>query len=50
MGRSHDLEEQQRSDLEIIRRHYMHITDIITYDDLLERIDSIINSYTSNFE
>lgn len=50
MGRSHNLEEQQRSDLEIIRRHYMHIADIITYDDLLERINSIINSYTSNYE
>lgn len=45
MGRSCDLEDQQRDDFEIIRRHYMHIADIITYDDLLERIDSIINSY-----
>ena len=47
MGRHDDLSDQQRQDLEIVRRQYMHITDIITYDDLIERIDSIINHNVS---
>ena len=46
MGRSTNMDTQQKKDFEIIRRHYMHIVDIISYDDLLSRIDSILESET----
>ncbi len=44
MGRSDGFDDQQIQDFEIIRRHYLHIADIITYDDLLERIDNVIKN------
>lgn len=39
MGRSNEFEEQQREDFEIIKRKYKNIIDIITYDDLLHRLE-----------
>jgi hypothetical protein len=42
IGRDDDLGLDQKFDLEIIKRKYAHIIDIITYDDLLVRINNII--------
>ena len=42
LGRSKDFNSQQNMDFELIRRQYKHIAEIITYDDLLQRIDNII--------
>ncbi|MBK2109028.1 Shedu immune nuclease family protein [Francisella tularensis] len=44
MGRDSDFDQQQKFDFEIIKRKYSNIMDIITYDDLLRRIDNIIES------
>lgn len=41
MGRSNSLDENQRFDLEVIKRQHKNIADIMTYDDLLERIRHI---------
>jgi hypothetical protein len=41
------LDQHQAFDLEVIRRKYMNIMDIITYDDLLRRLDNIITSLRS---
>ena len=41
LGRSKDFNQQQRSDFELIKRQYKHIAEIMTYDDLLQRIDNI---------
>jgi hypothetical protein len=38
------FDRRQESDLEIIRRKYANVMDIITYDDLLRRLDRIIAS------
>ena len=38
-GRSNKFDEQQRLDFEIIRRKYSNVIDILTYDDLLLRLD-----------
>lgn len=38
------LEPSQIFDLEVIRRKYANVIDIITYDDLLRRLESIIAS------
>jgi hypothetical protein len=44
LGRDSDFsEQQQRLDFEIIRRKYTNILDILTYDDLLRRLDNIID-------
>jgi hypothetical protein len=38
------LDQRQAFDLEVIKRKYMNMMDIITYDDLLRRLDNIIAS------
>jgi len=45
IGRDHNLTESQRFDFEIIKRKYSNIMDIITYDDLLKRLENIINRF-----
>lgn len=35
---------EQKLDLEIIKRHYANVMDIMTYDDTLRRLDNIIAS------
>lgn len=42
MGRDNDFVGQQKLDFEIVRRKYTRVMDIITYDDLLRRLDSMI--------
>jgi hypothetical protein len=38
------LDASQQLDLEIIKRKYANMIDILTYDDLLRRLDNIISS------
>ncbi|WP_299111409.1 Shedu immune nuclease family protein [uncultured Winogradskyella sp.] len=38
MGREDNLTNEQKSDFEIVKRKYTNVIDIITYDDLLERL------------
>lgn len=44
LGRSKDFTFQQRTDFELIKRQYKHIAEILTYDDLMQRIDNIISA------
>ena len=44
LGRSHDFNKQQRMDFELIKRQYKNIVDIMTYDDLLMRLENILAS------
>ena len=44
LGRSHEFTPQQRSDFELIKRQYRHIADIMTYDDLLQRLKNIVTA------
>lgn len=44
LGRSRDFNHQQKTDFELIKRQYKHIAEIMTYDDLLQRIDNIISA------
>ncbi|WP_369826847.1 Shedu immune nuclease family protein [Pantoea sp. ICBG 1758] len=37
-----DMNDQQKLDFEIIKRKYAKMIDIITYDDLLKRLDNTI--------
>jgi hypothetical protein len=38
------LDASQHLDLEIIKRKYANMIDVLTYDDLLRRLDNIIVS------
>jgi hypothetical protein len=42
LGRDDDISGEQRFDFEIIRRKYANLIDIMTYDDLLRRLENII--------
>jgi hypothetical protein len=42
IGRDRDLSPSQRRDLEIVKRKYKNVADILTYDDLLRRIGFVL--------
>lgn len=42
LGRHNTFKDQEIQDFEIIKRQYKHIADIMTYDDLLQRLDNIV--------
>ena len=46
VGRSKGMTESQKMDFEIIRRKYKNLMDILTYDDLLERLDTMVKHWS----
>ena len=44
MGRSDTKDDEILNSIELLRRQYSHIVDIITYDDLIERLQNVIES------
>ena len=46
MGRSKGLSQEQVQDFEIIKRKYKNVIDIVTYDDLVGRLQFIISHWT----
>jgi len=46
MGRSNNLTDDQKHDFEIIKRKYNNILDIMTYDDLIQRLEAIVSNVT----
>ena len=42
LGRSNEFNKEQKNDFELIKRQYKHVADIMTYDDLLFRLENII--------
>lgn len=47
MGRDSELSSEQKFDFEIIKRKYKNIVDILTYDDLLRRLNSLIKKFSN---
>lgn len=43
-GRSNEFTNEQQKDFELIKRQYKHVADIMTYDDLVQRLENIIVS------
>ena len=41
-GRDIHMTQEQKSDLEIIKRKYKNVVDILTYDDIVRRIENIL--------
>ena len=48
MGNSDDMNDEEKSDFELIRRMYSNVIDIITYGDLENRLRNLIQSLKSN--
>ena len=48
LGRDDKFTKQQRFDFEVIRRKYANVIDIMSYDDLLRRLDNIIAMLRKN--
>lgn len=44
MGRDDGLSMAQKSDFEVVKRKYKNVIDIITYDDLVRRLKTILDS------
>ncbi|MBU4508525.1 MAG: DUF4263 domain-containing protein, partial [Gammaproteobacteria bacterium] len=42
MGRDNDLTDQQKADFEVFRRQNKNVVDVVTYDDLLRRLDRVL--------
>ncbi|MGO1073845.1 Shedu immune nuclease family protein [Lysobacter sp. CA199] len=43
MGRDDRLSTHQRRDFEVVRRKYKNVVDIMTYDDLLRRLEFVVS-------
>lgn len=48
LGREEDLGYEQHRNLEVIKRKYKNVMDIVTYDDLIRRLERIINKFQSH--
>ena len=42
MGRENNLSIEQKQDFEVVKRKYKNVVDIITYDSLIERLETTI--------
>lgn len=47
MGRENNLSKAQKSDFEVVKRKYKNVIDIISYDDLLQRLKFTIEQIRS---
>ncbi len=48
MGRDHSLKGKQQEDFEIVKRKYKNVIDILTYDDLVRRLENTIEMFRKN--
>jgi len=48
MGRENNLSNEQRKDFEVVKRKYKNVIDIISYDDLLNRLKFTIEQIKVN--
>ena len=42
VGRRHQFSQEQQKDFEVIQRQYKNVVDIMTYDDLIRRLEIIV--------
>ena len=47
MGRSNTLSDVQRREFEVLRRDSKGVVDIVTYDDLLARVQAVLDQLRS---
>jgi Domain of unknown function (DUF4263) len=49
LGRDNDLTVQQKADFEIFRRQNKNVVDVVTYDDLLRRLERVLMQLRAGF-
>lgn len=49
IGRSNNFSEEQKHDFELIKRKYLHVMDILSYDDLIQRLENLTCKITGDF-
>ena len=49
MGRNIGMSIDQQQDFEVIKRKYKNVIDIITYDDLIQRLEFTIDQWTGTY-
>lgn len=49
-GRSNNLNKEQLDDFELIKRQYKDIAEIMTYDDLMKRIENLVHSLENQID
>lgn len=47
-GRSYSMSPEKKKDFEIIKRKYNNVIDVLTYDDIIERLENTIQMVTTN--
>jgi hypothetical protein len=47
MGRSNTLSEAQRREFEVLRRDFKGVVDLVPYDDLLARVQAVLDQLSS---
>lgn len=45
LGRDNNLSSAQLRDFEVIKRKYKNVVDILTYDDLIRRLEFVLDQY-----
>ena len=50
MGNANEMDDKKRQDFELIRRMYSNVIDIITYGDLIQRLQNIIKALSVEME
>ena len=50
MGRENNLSIEQKDDFEVIKRKYKNIVDIVTYDELLSRLEHILYKFSDDIK
>jgi len=48
LGRDKNFNEEQMFDFEIMKRKYSNIIDIMTYDDLINRLEQLLNKFSQH--
>ncbi|PNY85031.1 Shedu immune nuclease family protein [Staphylococcus agnetis] len=48
IGRTNDLNEQQKKDYRVIKNKYSNIVSIYSYDELIEMLESLIDRFNNN--
>ncbi len=49
-GRSNDFDGRKKRDFELIKRQYKNVADIMTYDDLLDRLGNVVKSLRARID
>ena len=50
LGRNIDFSEQQKKDFKTIKNQYNNVNEILTYDDIIIKLDRIIGTFLNKIK